>query len=521
MSDVGLLLAGAGIGIFVTLVIVLVSASVYRLSSKQRVTSLEDTAGHGDGERPRVRSAWDPEKGECGAAKAPARVMSPGDFELTIRQLLSNDLAEGFKRVELAQQLELLEQKVASSLVGRARGDDEVKASSFGLREAAMSEDGETAEGTLNVTDQTRTPSSSDRSGDRSGSSMHDQPPLGAEETSSALRPAPPPPESVSPAPPSVGAEEASPLLFGPTDRQNELADPVEKCLIGIDQEVSLRQSFHTVRQVLYKRDTQTTALQRELREARQQLWLQTAEAKAAKERLLDVVSDPERVPLAQAEALDQLRAEVRDLSSRLADSREQEKNWSSIARRQRQYFLQTEHIGQEGAMILRRHPAGEVFIASAPITQPYEEEDREERGTGWNVGTSHCNPYQVDSWPFEPNVLAARASRQPGLEDCEEEPEDCDEDEDDDDQGFPRHMHQVGDSEDDIVSDASDEADDDAASLVPPDDVGAGPRKDDAVDAPQPAADSPPERLSATAGEASVPAPASQPEGPDSPRSM
>lgn len=59
------------------------------------------------------------------------------------------------------------------------------------------------------------------------------------------------------------------------------------------------------------------------------------------------------------------------------------------------------------------------VFIAPPPVTRPYEDEDGEEEGPGWNVGASHCNPYKVDSWPFEPNVLAQRMSHQSNLEDC------------------------------------------------------------------------------------------------------
>lgn len=58
---------------------------------------------------------------------------------------------------------------------------------------------------------------------------------------------------------------------------------------------------------------------------ARQHLWLQTAEAKGAKERLYDVISDPQRAPQAQAQALDRLRSDVRDLSGRLADAKAQE----------------------------------------------------------------------------------------------------------------------------------------------------------------------------------------------------
>jgi len=68
----------------------------------------------------------------------------------------------------------------------------------------------------------------------------------------------------------------------------------------------------------------------------------------------------------------------------------------------------------------------GEIFLAPPPVVLE-DDEFQEEPMYGtqirlsrvrlveigplrWDVGTSHCNPYCVDSWPFEPNVLAAKA---------------------------------------------------------------------------------------------------------------
>ena len=68
----------------------------------------------------------------------------------------------------------------------------------------------------------------------------------------------------------------------------------------------------------------------------------------------------------------------------------------------------------------------GEIFLAPPPVVledDEFQEEPMYATQTRlcrvqqveigplrWDVGTSHCNPYCVDSWPFEPNVLAAKA---------------------------------------------------------------------------------------------------------------
>jgi len=242
--------------------------------------------------------------------------------------------------------------------------------------------------------------------------------------------------------------EEERLLEFGPTARQLNLRDPPERLFAGLDEEESLHTSLRTVQKILHKRDCQTTELHRQLREARQQLWSQTAEARAATGRLHDYLSDPSRAPVAQAEALSKLKSDALALSSQVADSRVQAKQWQNIARRQRAYFLQSENLGQESLIALRRHPCGEVFLVPPPVASVYQEEDREAgAGTGWDVGTSHCNPYKVDSWPFEPNVLAARASREPNLDQCAEGG--AEDEEDDDEDELEAHFPVGGHSQD------------------------------------------------------------------------
>ncbi|CAJ1379846.1 unnamed protein product [Effrenium voratum] len=106
---------------------------------------------------------------------------------------------------------------------------------------------------------------------------------------------------------------------------------------------------------------------------------------------------------------------------------------------------------------ILRRHPAGEIFLAPPPVVLDDDEPQDEPM---WDVGTSHCNPYCVDSWPFEPNVLAAKASAQPNLNHWDEGDEDDEYDdieEDDEDQEPQWHQDprwNVREPEDETVPD-------------------------------------------------------------------
>lgn len=293
----------------------------------------------------------------------------------------------------------------------------------------------------------TRTPSSSNRS----GSTDRDAEQSRAEELPGAVALPPDRPMGKAPLPPPlppanlepIGDEVGPPKMFGPTDRQCAVLDPPEKCLGFVDEDESQRNSVVTLQRIFSKRDAQTTELHRQLRDTRQQLWQQTAEARAATARLNACLSDASRTPHEQAEAIVRLQSQVKELSGNLAEARHQEQQWASIAKRQRAYLQQSERISQEGMQILRRHPAGEVFLAPAPV---YDDEEAREEPV-WDVGTgrtssggsSHCNPYVIDSWPFEPNVLAARASVPPNLNQWEEGDEDYDDvDEDLDEDEHP-----------------------------------------------------------------------------------
>lgn len=385
--------------------------------------------------------AWaDPEKGELSEAAVVASPISKPITALelceTLRQVLGEELAKGVNSSELLRSLNSLERRLAAlePLGHAARPRPEsLRDAATAAQEALLKEPPRPASAGASL--DTRTPNSSDLSGNSSprpedlpgaiaAPVLPPTPPPGSEKVQApcpwqqpaTLEQTPPPP---------VGP----PKMFGPTDKQLQLADPPEKYSAAIDEELSERASLATLQRILGKRDAQTTELHRQLKEARQSLWLQASEARAATARLHALLSDPLKAPAAQAEALLQLREEVKELSRRLGESRSKEQHWSAIAKRQRAFFMQSERMSQEGTSLLRRHPAGDIFLAPSPVI--IDDEDATHQPS-WDVGTSHCNPYCVDSWPFEPNVLAQRASVEPNLQNWAEEDE-VDEDNDED----------------------------------------------------------------------------------------
>lgn len=403
--------------------------------------------------RSETRIHPDPELGECGSspkgsAKQAVAPGTPRQLCETLRQLLETELPKGLAASGLADQLDRLEQKLARSASPTAAAATEIRLPVVGLRGAAVAnsgaEDKASPPASALQDDDTRTPETSERSSGKSNGGAADE----EAEASMSLQ------ESqeahifeLSNGSQSLqSVDRPEQLQFGPTARQRELPEPREKWVPPPAEEKSLGTSLKTVQKVLGRRDAQTSELHRQLREVRQSLWVQTLEARDSNAKLRALLTDPSRVPQAQAEAIENLTLNVKDLSGRLADARTQEKYWLNIAKRQRAFFVQNESIGDEGRQLLRRHPAGEVFLVIAPMSASAAEDiDEAEGAASWDVGSSHCNPYKVDSWPAEPNVLAHRNTMQASFEQCaegdeeegdepSEEEEEPSEDEEDDD---------------------------------------------------------------------------------------
>merc|ERR1712151_72829 len=114
-------------------------------------------------------------------------------------------------------------------------------------------------------------------------------------------------------------------------------------------------------------KDMRTQQLHRQLRNCQQALWRQTIEGRTAKRQVQDLLCNSQFSPQASrphADDLRELRRSIVDLSSRLADARSAEMQWSLIAKRQQAFYAHTGHASLEGLSLLKKHPAGEIFLA-------------------------------------------------------------------------------------------------------------------------------------------------------------
>mmetsp|Transcript_133691 Transcript_133691/g.243792 ORF Transcript_133691/g.243792 Transcript_133691/m.243792 type:complete len:534 (+) Transcript_133691:151-1752(+) len=211
--------------------------------------------------------------------------------------------------------------------------------------------------------------------------------------------------------------------VLSPSNRQKRYSDPPELSRRHVDEDSSLSASLVTVQRNLSRRDVQCQELHRQLKAAMKECAHLRLEASHFNKRLQDLLTNPAIGTHAQAEEIHILRAKVEELSGRLAETKSSEMQWSLIAKRQRAFFMQQERLSQEGLNLLKKHPAGEIFLAPPPV---YLEDDIDEEPhrlkVPWDVGTSHANPYVTDSWPFEPNACAQRVAVEPNLNRWEEE---------------------------------------------------------------------------------------------------
>jgi len=157
-----------------------------------------------------------------------------------------------------------------------------------------------------------------------------------------------------------------------------------------------------------------TGKMHRHLRECQKQIWEHSLEASSASRRLSDLLCDARFTPQAGARELQNLRRTVAGLSEQYADAKHAATQSSIVARRQRVYFAQQERGADEGALLLKKHPAGDVFLADGIYLQAPEARHQ------------YAAP-EACSWDADDD----------GIEDDEDET--GDDDEDDDPQYEPR----------------------------------------------------------------------------------
>mmetsp|Transcript_51180 Transcript_51180/g.119975 ORF Transcript_51180/g.119975 Transcript_51180/m.119975 type:complete len:504 (+) Transcript_51180:175-1686(+) len=333
----------------------------------------------------------------------------------TLRGILEEEISRGLQRSGINDRLDRLEKQVHES------GTLATEASSKSLRAAAIGE-----EAALAGVSQP-SPAVSSRSGPATPSraSPLSTTPVVKEETE--------PPRN----PVLVQSEQGSlhsrhELAPSQTQLMQDAMPDRPTARREVDEENSLKSSLSTVQRALGRRDAETQELKKQLRETSQALWNQTLEARHASKRLQDFLSDPTSAPALQADELARTIAKNEELSTSLADARAKEVHWETVARKQRAFFMQSQHVALDS---VKRHPAGEVFMVPPPVCL----QDDEDFNRLYDIGTQHLNPYATDSWPFEPNAAAQRTNMEQTMPNLDEEDEEDDFPDSDSEAGSPR----------------------------------------------------------------------------------
>jgi hypothetical protein len=151
-----------------------------------------------------------------------------------------------------------------------------------------------------------------------------------------------------------------------------------------------MKRSLNTLQNDLGRKDFETWKLTREVRQCQKQIWQLTLEERLEKKRVLDLLCEARLGP--QALELSELCRASAQLSNAYADAKNDEMQTSLVAKRQRAFFAQAAQ--QEGLVILKRHPAGEVFMAEE---QPHAAQQRLPSGRA--AAGLACSATQYCNW--------------------------------------------------------------------------------------------------------------------------
>lgn len=205
---------------------------------------------------------------------------------------------------------------------------------------------------------------------------------------------------------------------WGPSRRQNNFEDPPYKEEKLEKEVVTIRATLATLNQNVNSRERQLGSLKAQIAEAKK-IEREDEGNVAQVEETLRQVQDPSKLPSAQ-EKRRKLQKEAHDkVEKDLKEAKAEATRYQGLVKQQHAFFMQAETIycQERGAERMQRFPAGEVFLVPQPLPM-----DDDKGGDSWDVGTAVANPYEVDSWPFEPNVLARRCPKECPMDNVTEE---------------------------------------------------------------------------------------------------
>lgn len=203
---------------------------------------------------------------------------------------------------------------------------------------------------------------------------------------------------------------------WGPSRRQNNYQDPPEKEEKLEKEAATIRSTLSCVNQNIPNRERQIASLKGQIAVVKIHL-KQEEEKLAERDEILRSVKDPSKLQSVHAAHVKQQQKEVEDLDRGLASAQAEAKRHQALVKQQHAFFMQADTIYcRSGSGRLHKFPSGEVFLVPQPL--PMDDDKAE----SWDVGTFIANPYEVDSWPFEPNVLARRTPKECPMDNVVEE---------------------------------------------------------------------------------------------------
>mmetsp|Transcript_108109 Transcript_108109/g.187617 ORF Transcript_108109/g.187617 Transcript_108109/m.187617 type:complete len:826 (-) Transcript_108109:84-2561(-) len=198
---------------------------------------------------------------------------------------------------------------------------------------------------------------------------------------------------------------------FGASRIQRRYTDPPEKDERIYKETATLSTTASVLNQQVSCRERQLASLRAQLEVARKLHEEQKASTEASKAAYDKMLSNSSGMEEVRDSRLAARKKRIAEFTKELEKTRTQGERNHELAQQQRLYIHQSDNVDRRGGKdVIKWHSAGEVFLVPRP--PPLGDEKIET----WDVGTAIANPYVVDSWPFEPNVMAKRTCQDPPM---------------------------------------------------------------------------------------------------------
>lgn len=205
---------------------------------------------------------------------------------------------------------------------------------------------------------------------------------------------------------------------YGPSRKQKDLEEPPVKEEKLEKELVTIRSTLASLNQNLSSRERQISSLKNQIAVTKEHVKEEQTKLDDLDE-ILNLVENPQNLSMIHDKRRKRQKENLENVEKELQLVKAEVESHRNLTKQQHAFFTQAETIycQPNGAERIQRCPAGEVFLAPQPLAMPEEKAE-----SGDAVGTSIANPYEVDSWPFEPNVLARRCPKECPMDNVAEE---------------------------------------------------------------------------------------------------